>query len=69
MLDNYSHSTYFEVDTLEGINLIVEETQGSIFDLVMTKELEKSPSSLIENIRTSSKLDLLIEEPHEDPYY
>lgn len=69
MLDNYSHSTYFEVDTLEGINLIVEETQGSIFDLVMTKELEKSPSSLVENIRATSKLDLLIEEPHEDLYY
>lgn len=39
-----SHSTFFEVDTLEGTNTSCEEPQGDILDLVITKELYVSIS-------------------------
>lgn len=69
VIDNYSHCTFFKVDTLAGTNISCEEPQGVILELVITKELYVSPFPLFKDIIVSCKPDLLIEGPYEDPYY
>lgn len=64
MLDNCSHLIVLEVDTLIWTKTMIDEPKEEIFDLIVTKELEESSSSLFEDIRVSSKFDLLIEEPY-----
>lgn len=69
MSDNCSHTASFKIDTLEFVNITIEELKEDIIDLVIIKELEESLSSLLEVIRVSFKPDILIEEPYEGPYY
>lgn len=59
VLNNCFHSTSFEAYTLEGTNTTIEEPHGDILDLVIKKELEESSFSLLEDIRVSSKTDLI----------
>lgn len=69
VLHNYSHSTSLGFDTLECMGPTVEEPQVEILNLVVTKELEEYPPSLLKNIRVLSKPDFLIKQFYEDSYY
>lgn len=69
MLDNYSCSIPLKVHTLKGTNTIVEESQKEILDLIVTKELKKSPSSLLEDMSSWIHVIKALKEPYEDPYY
>lgn len=63
------HHISFEDDTLEWTNTIIDKIEEEFTELVVTKEVEESPSLFLKDIRVLFKLDLLTKEPYVDPYY